>query len=62
MTVYVVQVTPEASLSKVSQEGYLSLAAAKDFIESRSPTPQQLDTYRYRDEDYTEYVIYEVTV
>ncbi len=62
MKVYVVQVTPEASFSKVSQEGYLSSAAAREFIESRSPKPRQLDPYHYRDEDYTEYTIYEVTV
>lgn len=62
MRIYVIQITPEASLSKVSHEGYLSLAAAKDFIESRNPKPRPLDLYHYRDEDYTEYTIYEVTV
>ena len=40
MNVYVVMVTPEASHSKISQEGYLSLAAAKEFIESRKPEPK----------------------
>lgn len=62
MNVYVVMVTPEASHSKVSQEGYLSLAAAKDFIESRKPEPKALDLYRYRDEDYTEYEIVPIKV
>lgn len=62
MNVYAVMVTPEASHSKVSQEGYLSLAAAKDFIESRKPKPTQLDLYHYRDEDYTEYEIVPIKV
>lgn len=63
--VYVVQVTPEASFSKVSQEGYKSLEKARSFIEGRIPKPELIDPYnpwRYRDEDYTEYTIYEVTV
>ena len=62
LNVYVVMVTPEASHSKVSQDGYLSLAAAKDFIESREPKPKLLDLYRYRDEDYTEYEIVPIKV
>uniref|UniRef100_A0AAU8AWJ3 Uncharacterized protein n=1 Tax=Dulem virus 37 TaxID=3145755 RepID=A0AAU8AWJ3_9CAUD len=62
INVYVIMVTREASHSKVSQEGYLSLAAAKDFIMSREPKPIQLDLYRYRDEDYTEYEIVQVSV
>lgn len=62
MNVYVVMVTPEASHSKVSQDGYLNLAAAKDFIESRTPAPKSLDAYHYRDEDYTEYEIIPIKV
>lgn len=62
MNVYVIMVTPEASRSKVSQEGYLSHAAAKDFIMSRSPKPKELGPYHYRDEDYTEYEIVGVHV
>ena len=62
MNTYVVMVTPEASPSKVSQEGYLSLAAAKDFVESRRPKPKAPDLYRYRDEDYTEYEIIPIKV
>ena len=61
MNVYVVMVTPEASHSKISQEGYLSLAAAKEF-ESRKPEPKALDLYRYRDDDYTEYEIVPIKV
>lgn len=62
MNVYVVMVTPEASHSKVSQEGYLSLATAKEFVENRKPEPKALDLYRYRDEDYTEYEIIPIKV
>lgn len=57
MNVYVVMVTPEASHSKVNQEGYLSLAATKEFIESRKPETKSLDLYHYRNEDYTKYEI-----
>lgn len=62
MSFYIVMVTPEASPSKVSQEGYWSLAAAKDFVESRKPEPKALDLYHYRDEDYTEYEIVPIKV
>lgn len=62
MNVYVVMVTLEASHSKISQEGYLSLAAAKEFVESHKPAPRALDLYRYRDEDYTEYEIVPIKV
>lgn len=36
MKVYIIQVTPEASLGKVSQEGYSTLEKAQTFVESRS--------------------------
>ena len=36
MKVYIVQVIPEASLGKVSQEGYSTLEKAQAFVESRS--------------------------
>lgn len=62
MKVYVVQVTPEASHSRVSQEGYKSYDAAKDFIESRAGEPKPLRDWVWRDEDYTEYEIFEVSV
>lgn len=62
MNIYVVLVTPEAGRGKASQEGYLSLAAAKDFIESRKPKPKALDLYHFRDEGYTEYEIVPVKV
>lgn len=60
--VYVVLVTPEASPGKVSQEGYSSLAAAQAFVEGRAGNPQKISHWRYRDENYTEYLISEVTV
>lgn len=65
MKVYVVQVTPEASFSKVSQEGCLSFEAAQKFIASRYPKPEPIDPsnpWRYRDAEYTEYEICEVDV
>jgi len=62
MRIYVVQVTPKAHPSKVSQEGYLSMQSAKAFIESRRPRPMLVDSYLYRDENNTEYLICEVTV
>ena len=49
--VYVVLVTPEASIGKVSQEGYDSLAKAQAFIEGRAGNPQKLSHRRYRDAD-----------
>ena len=54
MKVYIVQVTPEASLGKVSQEGYSTLEKAQAFVESRSDRPQR--------EDFTDYLIYEVNI
>ena len=42
MKVYIVQVIPEASLGKVSQEGYSTLEKAQAFVESRSDRPQRV--------------------
>lgn len=39
MRAYIVQVIPEASFGKVSQEGYDSLEKAQAFIESRADSP-----------------------
>lgn len=62
--VYVVQVMPEASLGRVSQEGYTSLEKAHAFIESRSDKPAQVSPWLYRSTDGndTDYLIYEVRV
>lgn len=62
MKIYVVQVTPEASHSRVSQEGYTSYEAAKAFIESRVNSPKPLRDWTWRDEDYTEYTIFEASI
>lgn len=62
MTVFVIQVIPEASLGRVSSEAYKTLAAAQKFIESRSGNPKKFSEYLYRDDDYTNYVIFEVHV
>lgn len=51
MKVYIVQVIPEASLGKVSQEGYSTLEKAQAFVESRSDRPQQISPYLYRTAD-----------
>ena len=48
MKVYIVQVIPEASLGKVSQEGYSTLEKVQAFVESRSDRPQQISPYLYR--------------
>lgn len=62
--VYVVQVMPEASLGRVSQEGYTSLEKAQAFIGSRSDKPAQVSPWLYRSTDGndTDYLIYEVRV
>lgn len=65
MKVYIVQVIPEASLGKVSQEGYSTLETlekAQAFVESRSDRPQQVSPYLYRTADFTDYLIYEVNI
>lgn len=62
MKVYVIMVTPEASVSRVSQEAYKSLTEAQKFIMGRYGAPQKLSDYKWRDEDYTEYEIFEVSV
>lgn len=62
MKVYIIKVTPEAAVSKISQEGYLSFDLAKAFIESRLPTPEPIAPFVWRDKDYTEYEIAEVTL
>lgn len=62
MKVYIVQVIPEASLGKVSQEGYSTLEKAQAFIESRSDQPQRVSPYLYRTADLTDYLIYEVNI
>ncbi len=64
MRVYIVQVMPEASLGRVSQEGYTSLEKAQAFIESRADKPAPVSPWRYRSTDGsdTDYMIYEVRV
>lgn len=62
MKVYIVQVIPEASLGKVSQEGYSTLEKAQAFIERRSDQPQRVSPYLYRTADFTDYLIYEVNI
>lgn len=62
MKVYIVQVIPEASLGKVSQEGYSTLEKAQAFIESRFDQPQRVSPYLYRTADFTDYLIYEVNI
>lgn len=53
---------PEASLGKVSQEGYSTLEKAQAFVESRADRPQQISPYLYRTADFTDYLIYEVNI
>lgn len=53
---------PEASLGKVSQEGYSTLEKAQAFVESRSDRPQQVSPYLYCTADFTDYLIYEVNI
>lgn len=62
MEVYVVEVIHEGGFGKVSQEGYRTLKQAQAFIESRSDNPQKLTEYLYRSDDYTDYLIYIVTI
>lgn len=64
MRIYVVQVMPEASLGRVSQEGYTSLEKAQAFIESRADNPRQVTPWLYRSTDGndTDYLIYDVAV
>ena len=62
MKVYIVQVIPEASLGKVSQQGFTTLEKAQAFIESRSDKPKKFTEYIYRTEDSTDYLIYEVEI
>ncbi len=61
-TFYVVMVTPEASFSKVSQEAYASFEETVKFITTRAGKPQPISSHVYRDNDYTEYEICEVSL
>lgn len=62
MKIYVVMVTAEASHSRISQEAYKTLSEAQNFILSRYGTPEKITDFKYRDSDYTEYEITEVSV
>lgn len=62
MRAYIVQVIPEASLGKVSQEAYDSLEKAQAFIETRADKPVKQSEYWYRSEGFTDYLIYEVNI
>lgn len=62
MKVYVVEVIPEASLGKVSQEGYTTLEKAQAFVEGRSDKPERVTPFHYRTADFTDYLIYEISV
>ncbi len=61
-TFYVVMVTPEASFSKVSQEAYATFEEAVKFVTARAGNPKPISSRVYRDDNYTEYEICEVTV
>lgn len=62
MRAYVVMITPEASLGKVSQEAYTTLRAAQEFIESRLGKPSKKTDYFYLDACFTRYEICEVII
>lgn len=63
MKVYIVQVIPEASLGKVSQEGYSTLEKAPGLCREPVPDhPQQISPYLYRTADFTDYLIYKVNI
>ena len=62
MNAYVILVIPEASLGRISGEAYTNLAAAQEFIESRSGNPRKISEYIYRDDDETSYLIFNVKV
>lgn len=62
MTVFIVEVVLEVPLGHVSSEGYLTITEAQDFVESRSGNPKKFSDHYYRDEDNTDYCIYEVTI
>lgn len=62
MKVFIIEVIPEASFGKVSQEGYTSLEKAQAFIESRADRPAKMSEYHYRSSDFTDYLIFNVTI
>ena len=62
MKAYIVEVIPEASLGKVSQEGYTTLEKAQAFIENRSDRPHKISDFIYETDDYTKYLIYMVKI
>ncbi len=61
-TFYVVMVTPEASFSKVNQEAYATFEEAVKFVTARAGNPKPISSHVFRDDEYTEYEICEVTV
>lgn len=62
MNVYIVEVIPEASLGRVSQEGYTTLEKAQAFIEGRSYHPRKVSEYMYVDDEETHYLIFRVKI
>lgn len=60
MAVYIVVVTPEAALAKVSQTGYRTLEEAQAFVLSRNA--RRRTDYLFYDDDYTRYEIAVVTI
>lgn len=68
MTAYVVEyrpITDRARMlrtSRISSEGYTSLEAAQDYIESRSGSPVKCSEYYYQDKFLAEYYIHEVRI
>lgn len=70
MRVYIVEVCREGAPSRVSQEGYDTMAKAQAFIEGRGDKPQQITPCHYRSgknvngvwHDFTDYLIHDILV
>ena len=64
MKVYVIIITPEASPSRVHPQAYKTLREAQNAILTSSgyDRPKQRSEYRFRDNDYTDFLISEVEV
>lgn len=62
--VYIVTVQPKTQIwEKISQEGYLTLNAAQNFVLSRSDKPEQKEFSEFLFESETNYYrIYEIQI
>ena len=62
LQVYVVEVVRIGFSGRISQEGYLSLEGAQQFIEKRADSPVKINNFKYQSQTGDVYYIHDVLI